>query len=299
MELTTFLVGAVIVTGILSGFGAKQLTAWKARDFGQLNISWVKTFLASSGISFAVGAAVFVLLNNPWPAIAIMPMAYMMSLGSLTDMKILKIPQDISVLAYLLPLPIMLLSIDSYGWFSLGVWGAIIALFFFFCWAGAFGLADLRIMILAATSLVWWAGIETVVLAFGFSALIQLIIHPFAEKFNLGVLKERKNINDLVEEREKAEYEALSEDEKQAFDEEKALLIQKKVAKDKTRSRLSRKVRYARYRKSIMKKRARQSRVRRFVPFGPALYVSFTLAAIIYANLFAVYVNPQLSRIGL
>lgn len=299
MELTTFLIGAVIVTGILSGFGATRVSSWNARDFGQLNISWTKTFLASSGISIVVGAIVFLLLNNPWVGIAIMPMAYMMSLGSFTDMKILKIPLDISILAYLLPIPIMLLSIDSYGWFSLGIWSAVIALFFFFSWAGAFGLADLRIMILAATSLVWWAGIETVILAFGFSALIQLLIHPFAEKFNLGVLKERKNINDLVEEREKSEYEALSEDEKKEFDEKKALLIQKRVAKNKTRSKLSRKIRYSRYRKSIMKKRARREKIRRFVPFGPALYVSFTLSAIVYANLFAVYVTPQVSRIGL
>lgn len=299
MELTIFLIGALIVSIGLSGFGLAKLSSWKTRDFGTLNINWTNTFLASSGISFAVGALVFMLLSNPWVAISIIPLAYMMALGTVTDMKILKIPSDISILAYLIPIPIMLLSIDSYGWFSFAVWAGIILLFTVFAFAGAFGVADLRIMILAGTSLVWWAGIETVMLAFGMAAFIQLLIHPLAVKFDWGVVRERKNINDQVQEREKAEYEALSDEEKTDLAEKKALLIQARVAKNKKRSKLARKLRYLSYKRNIMKKRKRYGKPRRFVPFGPALYISFCLGALVYSNMFAVYISPQLSRIGL
>lgn len=283
----------------MSVFGLVRLPKWKSRQFGTMTINWNKAFFASSGISFFVGTVVFLLSWNPWIAISIIPLAYMMVLGTVTDMKIMKIPDDISMLAYIIPVPIMLLCIDGYGWFSFGVWLGVVLLFLVFAFAGAFGVADLRIMLLAGTSVAWWAGAETVLLAFGASAFIQLAIQPMAEKFGWGVLKPRKTINDQVEEREKAEYEALSDEEKAVLSLKKADMIRVKVEKNKKRSRFFRKLQYLRLRKRIYKKRKRMSTLKRFVPFGPALYISFCAAAIIYVNMFAVYVTPSLSWIGL
>lgn len=283
----------------MSVFGLVRLPKWKTRQFGELNINWNKVFFASSGISFFVGAVVFLLSWNPWIGISIMPLAYMMVLGTVTDMKIMKIPDDISVLAYLIPIPIMLLCIDGYGWFSFGIWMAVVALFLVFAFAGAFGVADLRIMLLAGTSVAWWAGLETVLLAFGASAFIQLVLQPMAGKFGWGVLKPRKTINDQVEEREKAEYEALSDEEKATRSAKKAELIQARVAKNKKRSKLSRKIRYFLLKRKISKKRKRANTLRRFVPFGPALYISFCGAAVLYASLFTVYLSPNLPWTGL
>ena len=292
-DFNIFLILGLFLSIGLSAFGAYRLPQWKEREFGGYDFKWKTIFASSTLISFTIGALIYSLTASPWPAIAIIPLAYMTVLGSITDMKVIKIPSDISILAYWIPVPLLVIFADSYGWLSFAIWMAIVLLFTFFAFAGAFGFADLRIMILAGTSISWWVGAENILLAFGASALIQLLLHPLAHVFNWGIVKERKSISYLVKEKEEAERLASKENTIQVETEEVDLQQEEeavvpdvdKVDADGNTVKPKNKV------DNFLNGKSAKSR--RFVPFGPALCIAFCFVGLYYANAFAVYIEPH------
>lgn len=291
-----FLVLGLVVSIGLSLFGLYRLPLWKQRDFGSVEFKWKTIFASSTVFSFLVGAIVYGMTLNPWPSVAVIPLAYMTILGSITDMKVVKIPSDISIIAYWIPVPLLFIFADSYGWLSFGIWMAIVLLFTFFAYAGAFGFADLRIMILAGTSISWWIGAENILLAFGASALVQLMIYPLAHFFNWGVVKERKSISYLVKEKENEEKKNTAEEdtpsaevkpeegvapveysENDEIEEPESLAPEVPQPKGKAGKFLF----------------GKSDKAKRFVPFGPALMVAFCVVALYYAKFYAVYSEPH------
>lgn len=296
MELTSFLIGALLFPLVLTLYGFKKIPAWESRGFEGHGFNWKKIFAGSFLVSFIASLSVYLLTDNPWPAISIAPLAYMLVLGSVTDLKTLKIPNDISFIAYLLPVPIMIACADSFGWLSFGIWFGLIALFFVFVWFGAFGMADLRIMILAGTSVSWWVGADNLIFSFGFAALIQLIAYPLANKFNWGVVKQRKSVMLEIKEKEEAQNKArLAESSVEDVGSEtisessteftvETTVESKPVKKVKKKGPIRAWLHRLFYGKSEKEKR--------FLPFGPALYLAFTLVGIYYASVQVVYATP-------
>lgn len=272
MEVIYWLITAIILSGGFSLYAKKKLPQWKERHFGEYDFKWNKIFAWSSVVAFAVSTLVFLITSSLAAALAIIPLGYMLVLGSVVDFKISKIPADISFIAYLVPIPLLLLFSDRYGWFSFAVWMGLVAFFFIFTWIGMFGFADLRILILAGTSLSWWVGIENLAMAFGFSAIIQLIFHAIAhiKKSDIGTMKTRTGWLYEKELKEQKEAELLentpNSEEVKANDESVNETEEVTLVED---------VDNADQKKKAGKKK-------KFLPFGPALYISFTLLAIVY-----------------
>lgn len=283
-DLNIFIALGLLISIGLSGYGLLRIPFWDAEDRGikKGNFNWKKLFLLSTSISFVIGFIVYWLTMNPWAGISVIPLAYLMILGTVTDMKVLIIPRDISILCYWIPVPLLLIFADSYGWLSFGIWMAVTGLFFVFSYAGAFGGADVRIMTLAGTSICWWVGAENILLAFGAAAFVQLFIHPLAHKFNWGVMKKRKSVTQLVKENEEKErLEANAKGE--------PIPEPKPIKPKKERKGLFWK---------IIKKlnnfiNGESETERRFVPFGPALMISFCAVSLYYAKTFAVFIEPH------
>lgn len=285
-DLNIFLTLGILISVGLSAFGLWRAPLWDAEDrgFKKGNFKWKTIFAFSTVISFGVGLTVYLLSMNPWAGISVISLAYMMVLGTVTDMKVLMIPRDISALAYWIPVPLLLIFADSYGWLSFGIWMAIVALFFVFAWAGAFGFADLRIMLMAGFAISWWVGAENILLAFGASAFIQLLIYPLAHKFNWGIVKVRKSITQSVKDAEEKERLELEQN-----DESVALAVEEQKSSEQQLSEDSPKEQ-----KGINNFLNGQSKkAKRFVPFGPALMISFCAVAIYFAKVFAVYIEPH------
>lgn len=288
-DLNIFLSLGLLVSVGLTAFGFYRLPHWKEREFGQYNFNWNLIFAGSSIFSFIIGGLIYHLSGSPWPALAVIPLAYMTVLGSITDMKIVKIPSDISILSYWLPVPLLFIFADSYGWMSFGIWMAIVLLFAFFAFAGAFGFADLRIMIMAGTSISWWVGAENILLAFGASAFIQLLLYPLANIFNWGVVKERKSMSYLAKEREEAErLSALEESSANGISLEKVdSIADEKTAEPEVTPEEKPKGKVNNF------LNGKSSKAKRFVPFGPALCIAFCVVSLYYAKAFAVYIEPH------
>lgn len=279
-DLNIFIALGLLISIGLSGYGLLRIPLWddEERGFRKGNFQWKKILTASTAISFLVGLTVFYLSQSPWAGISVIPLAYLMVLGTVTDMKVLMIPRDISALCYWIPVPLLIIFADSYGWLSFGIWMAVVALFFVFSYAGAFGFADLRIMILAGTSISWWVGAENILLAFGASAFVQLLIYPLANKFNWGIVKIRKSVTQSVKDNEA----------ESKLDSEEDIVPKEEPVKKKPRGFIGR----------ILEKlnnfiNGQSKKEKRFVPFGPALMISFCAVSIYYAKTFAVFIEPH------
>lgn len=279
-DLNIFIALGLLISIGLSGYGLLRIPLWddEERGFRKGNFQWKKILTASTVISFLVGLTVFYLSQSPWAGISVIPLAYLMVLGTVTDMKVLMIPRDISALCYWIPVPLLIIFADSYGWLSFGIWMAVVALFFVFSYAGAFGFADLRIMILAGTSISWWIGAENILLAFGASAFVQLLIYPLANKFNWGIVKIRKSVTQSVKDNEA----------ESKLDSEEDIVPEEEPVKKKPRGFIGR----------ILEKlnnfiNGQSKKEKRFVPFGPALMISFCAVSIYYAKTFAVFIEPH------
>lgn len=290
-DLNIFISLGLFLSLGLTAFGFYRLPHWKEREFGNYDFKWNLIFAGSSIFSFVVGGLIYHLSGSPWPGLAVIPMAYMTVLGSITDMKIVKIPSDISILSYWLPVPLLFIFADSYGWLSFGIWMAIVLLFAVFSFAGAFGFADLRIMIMAGTSISWWVGAENILLAFGASAFIQLMLYPVANAFNWGVVKERKSMSYLVKEKEKEEAERLAVTEESTTESDPLVIsgetepvepeLQDKEVSEKPKGKVDNFL------------NGKSAKAKRFVPFGPALCIAFCAVSLYYAKVFALYIEPH------
>lgn len=285
-DLNIFIALGLLISLGLSGYGLLRIPLWddEERGFRKGNFQWKKILAVSTVVSFLVGLAVFYLSQSPWAGISIIPLAYLMVLGTVTDMKVLMIPRDISALCYWIPIPLLIIFADSYGWLSFGIWMAVVALFFVFSYAGAFGFADLRIMILAGTSISWWIGAENILLAFGASAFIQLLMYPLANKFNWGIVKVRKSITQSVKDNEAATKLASEEDIPMGTE----ITSEEDLPETKPQGSVGK----------LMEKpnnfiNGQSKKAKRFVPFGPALMISFCAVSIYYAKTFAVYIEPH------
>lgn len=285
-DLNIFIALGLLISLGLSGYGLLRIPLWddEERGFRKGNFQWKKILAVSTVVSFLVGLAVFYLSQSPWAGISIIPLAYLMVLGTVTDMKVLMIPRDISALCYWIPVPLLIIFADSYGWLSFGIWMAVVALFFVFSYAGAFGFADLRIMILAGTSISWWIGAENILLAFGASAFIQLLMYPLANKFNWGIVKVRKSITQSVKDNEAATKLASEEDIPMGTE----ITSEENLPETKPQGSVGK----------LMEKpnnfiNGQSKKAKRFVPFGPALMISFCAVSIYYAKTFAVYIEPH------
>jgi hypothetical protein len=285
-DLNIFIALGLLISIGLSGYGLLRIPLWddEERGFRKGNFKWKKILAVSTVVSFIIGLTIFYLTQNPWAGISVIPLAYLMVLGTVTDMKVLMIPRDISALCYWIPVPLLLIFADSYGWLSFGIWMAVVALFFVFSYAGAFGFADLRIMILAGTSISWWIGAENILLAFGASAFVQLLIYPLAHKFNWGIVKIRKSVTQSVKDNE-ADSKLNSEED---------IALNESAVPATEPARKKPKGFFGRLLEKINNFINGQSKKeKRFVPFGPALMISFCAVSLYYAKTFAVFIEPH------
>lgn len=111
-------------------------------------------------------------------------------ISALTDIFSLKVPMDIAIRGYWSVFPTAIAgAVFSQDWIIVGIgilafW--IWAMFLYFFFAGGFGQADVRMMILHAFGLTWWVGIDWVFYAFLGACILQIILHSFGSVIRVG-----------------------------------------------------------------------------------------------------------------
>lgn len=123
---------------------------------------WTIVFALATILGLASTFAMYQLQPNIFIAAAISICLWIMTLTSYTDFTVLRIPSEPSIVAYYLGLPLLLgYGLQSGAWgpifVALGIWLIMPILFFF---PRSIGMGDVRLMLIAATSLSWWVGIQ-------------------------------------------------------------------------------------------------------------------------------------------
>lgn len=195
------IVGALVVSAILWFAGTKFSPAWEKREMDNFAGKWNLLFglgtlfalLASVG-SFALGAPV-------WGAVAFSIIAWLIPLVSATDYTTLLIPREICIVAYYLPLPLVVMhSIQEGSWsplINMGIWLLAVAVMFIPVMMGRLGMGDLRLFILFGTALAWWAGAYYVVLGLLAACILQIFVFILAATTKkIGVYREVRPLTD-------------------------------------------------------------------------------------------------------
>lgn len=201
LDWTLALSIAVVSSVALTLFSRKHVHAWTERGFVNLLLPWNKTFLLSGVTSITVALLALSLGGEWWQAGLLSLLGWMLIFVCSTDFATYKIPSETSILAYLLPLAlaIPLTWGDKTAYISFAVWmGTILLLDILgMILKGGIGGADIRLFILAGSTLSWWVGLDWMFYAFGASAALQLVVFLVARLTGWGRIKPAGSMNSL------------------------------------------------------------------------------------------------------
>lgn len=260
----------VIALG-LGAFSKWKVPAWQERDFGTRNFNWNLLIAISTALSLAVSHLAFFLSGNIWVSLCIGMLGFLTVLSSVTDFALMKIPSELTTLVQYAPIPFIALlwpSFDYIDKMSIYMWAGFTFIFAVMSFLRLFGWADVKILFAFGVTLSWWVGPEKMMYAFVGSAALALLLIPITKKFGAG--KEyglKKHIGDSTKWNE---------------EEKKLVAVDKKPIDVEELEGLDRKAVRAKVRKAKGKKRI-------FIPFGPALLLSFLVMSLIAAGTMEIY----------
>lgn len=187
------LLSGVLCLVILTGLGLytkNKIPAWNERGFGDRGLDWSRTAIASlvGGAVLGLGSAA---VSGQWYVGAVMTiLGYFGVLATATDLSVLKIPSDISIVAYLLPIPLILLWWPQMDKLSLAFWAVVVGMIFLLAvFSRGMGFADVRILFLTLTGLSWWVGVIPMTYALMGACVLQIVLTLVLPKTSFGVVK--------------------------------------------------------------------------------------------------------------
>lgn len=201
MEWILALGCAFFISGGLTLFSQTKISAWEERGFVDLLLTWKKTFFVAALANILVTVTALFVGGEWWQSALLGLIAWMLVFSVITDFATYKIPSETSIVAYLLPLIIVvpLTWGDKVAYISMAIWfGAIFLLDILgMILKGGIGGADIRLFLLVGSSLSWWVGIDWMFYAFGISAFMQLVVFAIARVGNWGRIKPLGSMNAL------------------------------------------------------------------------------------------------------
>lgn len=157
---------SLISSGILWVVSAHYVPAWNTEGRFEKTPGgkhkWTVVFALGTLLGLVGTFALYQLQPNVYIAASMSICLWIMTLTSYTDFSVLRIPSEPSIVAYYLGLPLILgYGLQSGAWgpilIALGIWLIMPVIFFF---PKSIGMGDVRLMLIAATSLSWWVGIQ-------------------------------------------------------------------------------------------------------------------------------------------
>lgn len=185
----------------LSQYASKHYAEWLERKIhlGALGIKKTLIITNSTAVVFGVFAFLYRnVFNTPENLIvdallipyAVSLVMWVGVMSAMTDVFSLKVPMDIAVRGYWSVFPVSIAGIifsDDWQIVGIGVLAFWVwAMFLYFFFAGGFGQADVRMMILHAFGLVWWIGVDWVFYAFLAACILQIAFHMFSGVIRIG-----------------------------------------------------------------------------------------------------------------
>lgn len=256
---------ALVVALGMGAFAKWKVPAWQERDFGTRNINWNLLIAISSGLSLAVSHLAFFLSENIWISLCIGMLGFLTVLSSVTDFALMKIPSELTTLVQYTPIPFVALlwpSFDFYDTTAIVMWAVLTFIFAVLSFMRMFGWADVKIMFAFGVTLSWWVGPSYLIYAFMGAAIFALALMPIAGKIGMREYGLKKHISDST---------------KWDADEKKLVAVDKKPIDAEDLEGLDRKAVREKVKKVKGKKKT-------FIPFGPALLISFLVMSLIAAG---------------
>lgn len=254
----------VLLVGLMVFASYKFIPGWNERDFSVKGANWKNVLIGASGLSMVSSIVAYAgTLNGP-VSLSLAVVGFLTVVASYTDLKVYKIPADLSILCYWIPVPFVLLCFSSIDWFGPITWAVLVILFILVALKSkGLGFGDIRLLILFGTALSWWMDPMLMIYTLLIATVLQIVIHLVAPFLNLGVSK-KKGSNTVWN----AETKKLEGDKAVATKRRKPGLHIKLLAP----------ILPARWTASLFKNRPRFH-----APFGPALIVSYLGSALYYA----------------
>lgn len=260
--MLTFTALSVFIAVGMGVFSKWKVSAWQKRDFGDRDFKWNLLIGISAGSSVLFSQLAFALSADPWVSLCIGMVGFLVVLSSVTDFALMKIPSELTTLVQYTPIPFIAMlwpSFDFYDKMSMVMWAGIVLVFAVLSFMRMFGWADVKIMFAFGVTLSWWMGPSFMIYGLLGAAILALAALPFAAKFGYKI---KKHLGDGT----KWDAEA-----------KKMVAVDRKPVAEEELEGLGRKDSRAVIAKAKGKKKT-------FLPFGPALLVSFLVTALIAAG---------------
>lgn len=297
--MLTFLISLAALNTLLGVFSYKHVPAWNSRDFNVRGLNWNIVIPGSIASSVILSTAVYFYTNNLWVSLSIALVGFIFPLATATDLSVSKIPQDISVLAYLLPIPLILLCWPSLDQTTVIFWAIMAFLFGALSFVGlGLGFADVRLFILFGTAFSWWMGMMNMTYALLIATVLQLLIHLIGPHINLGVkkTKEENAVYDATTRRLVAESSIVVEETHPVvtngdiLPEEDSDNNTENVVIDTDNEHKQPKSKSAE--KRAQRKAKRKAKKRFHAPYGPSLLLGYLIVAMYTAFTSPVLISP-------
>lgn len=262
MSLPIFSGLLLLLVGVMVYASYKFIPGWNERDFSVKGANWKNVLIGASGLSVITSAIAYTgTLNGP-VSLSLAVVAFLTVVASYTDLKVYKIPADLSILCYWIPVPFVLLCFNSIDWFGPITWAILVIMFIVLALkSNGLGFGDIRLLILFGTALSWWMDPMLMIYTLLIATLLQIVIHIIAPFLNLGVSKKKGSNTVWNAEEKKLEGSKVT-----------------KRRKPGLHIKMLAPVLPARWTAAMFKNRPRFH-----VPFGPALIVSYLGSALYYA----------------
>lgn len=171
-------------------YSTTKVKEWESRGMAGLPLKWSTIFLLSTISAVATTAGAYFLGAPALGAVGLGLVGFLIPLVSVTDYSRYLIPREVSVAAYWIGVPLAIgymLQVQSIQPIvQVLLWSVVVAVFFIFALVGWLGMGDVRIFILGATAMAWWAGAEYLMLGLFLGTLLQVLIYIGAKLLNKG-----------------------------------------------------------------------------------------------------------------
>lgn len=181
--LIPILMNIAIALG-LAGFAKWKVPTWKKRAFGTRDFKWNLIITISTVLSFVASTLGFYFSGNPWIGAVIGLLAFLVTLSSVIDIALFKLPSEMTTIVQWLPVPLIILfwpSFDYMDKLSMGLWGIIVFIFAVLSFLRFFGWGDVKLMFAFGTLLSWWVGPTNMLYAFFGAAVLTLLAMPITK----------------------------------------------------------------------------------------------------------------------
>lgn len=252
-----FIIASLAVAAGFATLSYLKIPAWKARGYGDRDFKWNLIILASAISSLASAYLAYFLSDGSlYTSLATGVLGYLLVLSSVTDFALMKIPSEPTTLAQWVAVPAIIWLWPSLNYedkTSLVVWFGIVFVFAVLSYMRRFGWGDVKLMFAFGTLLAWWVGPLNMMIGFLGSSFLALLMIPVLKRMGLTVKKGTSEAT--VWNPETKQMESTDRESEVTVDTEGSVPPESEGSEDSPAPKKTRK--------------------RTFVPFGPALLISF------------------------